>query len=122
MFQYSVKLIKVVDGDTLDLEVDLGFKVFKKERFRLYGVNTPEIFGVKKDSEEYQKGLAAKEFVEKWFAQPGNFFIESFDGKHLESQDKYGRWLANVCLVSSTGTHFLNDELVSLGLAERYIP
>ena len=42
MYQYKAKLIKVVDGDTVDALIDCGFSTFKKERIRLHGINTPE--------------------------------------------------------------------------------
>ena len=42
MYQYKAKLIRVVDGDTVDAMIDCGFSTFKKERIRLYGIDTPE--------------------------------------------------------------------------------
>ena len=62
MYTYSCKVLKVVDGDTLDLEIDLGFNVRIKERIRLYGVDTPEVFGAAASSE----GAAASDFTKKW--------------------------------------------------------
>ena len=58
MHEYKAKLIRVVDGDTLDAEIDLGFNVFIKERVRLYGIDTWE--SRTRDLEEKKKGLAAK--------------------------------------------------------------
>ena len=54
MYQYRAKLIKVVDGDTVDALIDCGFSTFKKERIRLYGINTPE--SRTRDKEEKKKG------------------------------------------------------------------
>ena len=43
MYEYKAKLVRVIDGDTIDVDIDLGFKVFlQKERVRLFGINTPE--------------------------------------------------------------------------------
>ena len=42
MYEYKAKLIRVVDGDTIDAEIDLGFKIFIKERIRFAGIDTPE--------------------------------------------------------------------------------
>jgi micrococcal nuclease len=96
MYQYHAKLIKVIDGDTVDLDVDLGFSVFIRVRFRLLGINTPEIHGVKKTSEEYAKGVLAKVKVEDWFAErDGKCLIKTADGKSFE-QGKYGRWLVRI--------------------------
>jgi len=58
MYIYNAKCLRVVDGDTLDAQVDLGFDTFKKIRIRLVGINTPE--SRTRDLEEKAKGLAAK--------------------------------------------------------------
>ena len=63
MFEYSCTIIKVVDGDTVDVDIDLGFGVWvKKQRSRLYGIDTPE--SRTRDLEEKKYGLIAKEFVQ----------------------------------------------------------
>ena len=62
MYEYSCKIVKVVDGDTADVDIDLGFGVWmKKQRVRFYGVDTPE--SRTRDLEEKKYGLMAKEFV-----------------------------------------------------------
>lgn len=58
MFKYNAKVIRVVDGDTVDALVDLGFSTFKKVRIRMMGINAPE--SRTRDLEEKAKGLAAK--------------------------------------------------------------
>ena len=62
MFKYNAKVIRVVDGDTVDALVDLGFSTFKKVRIRMMGINAPE--SRTRDLEEKAKGLAAKIRVE----------------------------------------------------------
>jgi micrococcal nuclease len=57
-FEYNAKVLKVVDGDTVDALVDLGFSVHRKIRVRLYGIDAPE--SRTRDLEEKKKGLAAK--------------------------------------------------------------
>lgn len=118
-YVYDATVLRVVDGDTLDMMVDLGFRTFTKVRVRLYGVNTPETFGVKKESEEYKAGIAARVYVEGWFAEhvyPGSpVLIKSHDGKPL-GQGKYGRWLAVV--FPKDGGASLNEMLVREGHAE----
>mgnify|MGYP001304981027 FL=1 len=42
MYEYKAKVLRVVDGDTVDVLIDVGFSTFKKERVRLHGINTPE--------------------------------------------------------------------------------
>ena len=63
MFEYNCTIIKVIDGDTVDVDIDLGFGVWlKKQRIRLYGIDTPE--SRTRDLEEKKYGLVAKAFVE----------------------------------------------------------
>ncbi len=106
----------------MDLNVDLGFRIFTKQRVRLHGINTPETYGTKKGSAEWEAGMAAKNFVLGWLdklqATPddpwGDVMIRSFDGRPL-GQGKYGRWLVEVYFGSSC----LNHLLVNFGHAER---
>ena len=113
MYVYSCKVLKVVDGDTLDLEIDLGFNVRIKERVRLYGVDTPEVFGAAASSE----GAAASDFTKKWVeehtSKAGRFEYHSLK---YDYKDKYGRGLGSLCHVSETGgTSVLNDALIENG-------
>jgi len=62
MYEYKCRIDRVVDGDTVDVDIDLGFGVWlKKERVRMYGIDTPE--SRTRDLEEKKYGLAAKSFV-----------------------------------------------------------
>ena len=61
MYIYNAKCIKVVDGDTIDAQIDLGFDTHKVIRIRLVGINAPE--SRTRDLEEKTRGLAAKQFV-----------------------------------------------------------
>jgi len=89
---YIAELENIVDGDTLDFTVDLGFGTYKKIRVRLYGVDTNETYGVKKESEEYALGKAQAKFVQEWFESRDNITIETIK----DSKGKYGRYLARV--------------------------
>ena len=63
MYEYKCKIVKIIDGDTVDVDIDLGFGVWlHKERIRLYGIDTPE--SRTRDLEEKKYGLKAKEMVE----------------------------------------------------------
>lgn len=114
MYTYSAFCVRVVDGDTLDLDVDLGFGVHKHDRFRISGINTPETFGVKKESQEYAEGMKAKNRLE-----------ELVTGKELivktekDKKGKYGRYIANI-IIELTGED-VGEILVKEGLAERKI-
>ena len=59
MYEYNAVVDRVVDGDTIDVTIDLGFKVWKKMRVRMEGINTPE--SRTRDLEEKKRGLAAKD-------------------------------------------------------------
>ena len=63
MYEYKCKIVKIIDGDTVDVDIDLGFGVWlHKERIRLYGIDTPE--SRTRDLDEKVYGLKAKELVE----------------------------------------------------------
>ena len=63
MYEYKCTIVKVIDGDTVDVDIDLGFGVWlKKQRIRFYGIDTPE--SRTRDLEEKKYGLIAKAFVE----------------------------------------------------------
>lgn len=116
MFEYYAKVLRVVDGDTLEVSIDVGFNVHVHECVRLLGINTPEISGAKaKDPAVKTAGLASKAFVESWVASTkGEVILSSYDAKKLK-QEKYGRWLAE--LRSTTDGSVLNNLLVAQGLA-----
>ena len=65
MYEYRCKIERVVDGDTVDVDIDLGFGIWlRKERVRLYGIDTPE--SRTRDLEEKKYGLAAKSYVQSF--------------------------------------------------------
>jgi len=116
-FWYTATLVKVVDGDTIDVMIDLGFKIHHKARVRLYGINTPE--SRTKDLAEKQLGLKAKSFTEDWLIRHKKFTIHTIAGK----DDKYGRVLALVYSgdeIKSESTACLNEDIVSSGYAREY--
>ena len=113
MYQYEAEVLKVVDGDTVDLLVDLGFNLFIKERFRLYGVNTPE--SRTKDKEEKKLGLAAKSYVESRI-KGKKVKVDITKGK-----GKYGRYLASIFYSNAFGDAInLNQALILDGHAKEY--
>ena len=111
MYHYKAKVERVVDGDTFDVVIDLGFKITTNQRIRMARINTPETYNVKRDSEEYQKGLASKQYMEHRLAA-NNYEIELETEKVTE---KYGRYIGTVRLADSAVT--LNDEMVEKGFA-----
>lgn len=112
MYQYKAKIEKVIDGDTVDVVIDLGFKITTFQRIRLANIDTPETYNVKKDSQEYQNGIISKQYVEQRLAANNNEI-------KLETEkvpEKYGRYIGTIWLADSTIS--LNDELVEKGLAK----
>ncbi len=112
MYHYKAEVVNIVDGDTIDVIIDLGFKITTNQRIRFAGINTPETYNVKKESEEYKKGILAKQYVEKRLAANKNI-IEIETEKVPE---KFGRYLGKILLADSAKP--LNDELVEKGLAK----
>ena len=113
LFTYRATCMRVVDGDTVDLNVDLGLRVHQHARFRLFGIDTPETYGVKKDSEEYKAGLAAKSRLAELIVGK-----ELWIDTHKDETGKYGRWLATVWVVLDKEVTNINELLVEEGHAE----
>ena len=101
---YQARLIKIIDGDTLDFYVNLGLGFFCNARIRLSGVDAPEIFGVKKESKEFQAGQIAKLYVCKWFYPEQDHYLLKAEHRGL-----YGRWLGEVFKVDQSES--LNENL-----------
>lgn len=109
MYIYNAKCLRVVDGDTIDAQIDLGFDTHKVIRIRLVGLNAPE--SRTRDLEEKAKGLAAKQFVIDILKKHHNTFI-----LHSQGVGKYGRCLGEIFL----GDVKLNDLLITEGHATAY--
>jgi len=110
MYQYKATVVNVVDGDTVDAVIDLGFHISVKIRFRLFGINTPEMH---KDTLVQAK--AAKARVEA-------LLLNKECMADTYKPDKYGRWLANFIVVDSTGNAInVNQILIQEGLAVEYL-
>ena len=110
LYFYNTVVDRVVDGDTIDVTIDLGFNVWIKERLRLYGLNTPETRT--KDAEEKERGLKAKRYVENQVnSNQGKIQIQSL------GRGKYGRVLAEIWV----GKNNINELLISNGHAEIYM-
>lgn len=104
---YRARPERVIDGDTFILKVDLGFRIYTNAYIRLADVDTNEIYGVPKDSEEYQKGIEQKEFVENFMSEDGEWPIVVKTGR---DSGKYGRWLGHVY---DRDGRKLSDELIN---------
>ena len=88
MYTYKAKLDRIVDGDTLDAHIDLGFDITIHKRIRLAGIDTPE--SRTRDLVEKKFGLAAKDYLKHWIEEQEYVMIESTE------KGKFGRVLGNV--------------------------
>ena len=109
MYTYAVTAIKkVVDGDTVDIIIDLGFNLSKKERVRLAGIDTPE--SRTRNLEEKALGLEAKEYLAMRLDLSKNLIVKT------EKDGKYGRMLGWIHI----GQTNLNEEMIYRGYAWEY--
>ena len=114
MYEYKVaRLIDVVDGDTIDFQIDLGFEVSFSSRVRLNGIDTPESRTL--DLREKKMGLAAKEWLKHRLQSAKKIVIKT---EKPDSSEKYGRILGTVFVDGEPLS--LNDQLVKGGYAWAY--
>ena len=107
MYEYNAIVDRVVDGDTIDCTIDLGFHTWKKIRVRMEGINTPE--SRTRDLEEKKRGLAAKDRLIELLGD-GNFTLQS------HGVGKYGRCLGTIFVKDVD----VNKTLINEGHATEY--
>lgn len=111
-YQYWAHVVKVYDGDTITVEVDLGFKVNIKEQLRLLGIDTPEMRG-----DEREEGIKARDCVREMILDTDVIIVTKRD-----KTGKYGRYLATVYTGEESfkiGAS-VNQALLDFGLAKEY--
>ena len=114
MYEYRVKKVnKIVDGDTIDVDIDLGFAVSFTQRVRLAGIDTPESRTT--DLKEKTLGLEVKEKIKKEIAAAKDIVIKT---EKPDSSEKYGRILGWLFLDGNTVS--LNQQLIDQGYAWTY--
>lgn len=101
----------MIDGDTVDLDINLGFGITLKQRVRLKDINASETRTL--DLEEKKKGLEAKEWLKKELSREGEWIIET------TKEDKYGRILGTLYLVGDPVT--INERMLNEGIANPYM-
>ena len=111
MYEYRIKkVVKVVDGDTVDLEIDLGFSLTKKERCRIAGIDTPECRTRNKAEKQY--GQAAKLYMTGLLKNAKELRVRT------EKDGKYGRMLG--WIYADDNELSLNEQMVVDGYAWQY--
>jgi len=112
MYTYFVKSVdRVVDGDTIDISIDLGFDLTKKERVRLAGIDTPE--KRTKNDKEKEMGYQATEFLEMHLMEATKLTVKT------EKEGKFGRMLGWL-YKSETDTMSINQIMIDKGYAWAY--
>jgi micrococcal nuclease len=115
MYEYYVRKVEnVVDGDTIDVLIDLGFDILFASRVRLAGIDTPE--SRTKDLAEKALGLEAKEYLKKHLKDAKSVVIKT---EKMDSSEKYGRILGWVYINGDTVS--LNDMMINDGYAWGYL-
>ena len=117
MYEYRATLLKIVDGDTVDVDIDLGFGVvLSNQRIRLYGIDTPE--SRTRDLEEKKCGKLAAKYIEDHIKVSSTFNLRT----RLDGKGKYGRILGElICFVPEFDREMsLNDAMIMKKLAVKY--
>ena len=113
MYEYKVKITRVIDGDTVDAEVDLGFDTFIKDRIRLMGLDTPE--SRTRNKKEKALGLAAKAYLKELLREnKGDVILRT----SKEGKGKFGRILGTLLIYD--GKTNVNQMLIDEGHARDY--
>ena len=110
MYEYNCKLLRVVDGDTVDVLIDLGFSTYQKHRVRLLNIDAPE--NRTRDLEEKKRGIASAKFLEGTLEER-KLKIRT----KLDKRGKYGRTLGTLFTVGSTININVNLLMVEMGHA-----
>jgi micrococcal nuclease len=111
MYQYKIKKInRVIDGDTIDVDIDLGFGITLSHKVRLKGINAAET--KTKNLEEKAEGVKARLWLEKELSREGKWIIDTY------KEDKYGRILGTLYLVGDPVT--VNERMLNEGIAKPY--
>lgn len=113
MYEYRAKVTHVVDGDTVDVAIDLGLDVWTHQRLRLYGINSAELRGA-----ERTDGQAAKHHLESLLEQYAPITVSTIK----DTRGKYGRYLAVLWGVTPGGLIDLNRRMIDDGHAQPYEP
>jgi len=107
---FPAKVLRVVDGDTLELLIDCGFDIHSRQMVRLARVDTPEIRG-----EERNEGLKSMEFVEDFLHGVEQVLVTT-----QKDRGKFGRYIGEIVVIKDGEMVNLSDRLLEEGLAEEY--
>lgn len=107
MYEYRALVRKVYDGDTITVDIDLGFDMLlRNQKIRLLGIDTPEVRGAEREQGLISRDALRTKIGSKWIVVK----------THLDKKGKYGRWLGTIFINEEN----VNDWLISEGLAKVY--
>ena len=115
MFEYRVKQVtKVVDGDTIDVDIDLGFSISYSQRLRLAGIDTPE----SRTTDKFEKtlGIESKDYLKHKLKDSKDIVVKT---EKPDSSEKYGRILGWVYVDGNTKS--INEQMIEDGYAWSYM-
>ena len=111
MYEYGCKVTRVVDGDTIDVDLDLGFDIIYKCRVRLYGIDTPE--SRTRDKDEKARGKLAAKFLQDAIKNGKHVILQT---QLKDSKGKFGRVLASVIVDKID----INQQMIENYMAVKY--
>lgn len=112
MYNYKAKLIKIIEGDTVDAEIDLGFDIKIRQRIKLYGIVTPDARS--KDITEQERAIEVKSKLLELLGK--EFIVETVHNK----RGKYGRTMGIIYVKYDDELVNVNNLLIELGLAHQH--
>jgi|SRR5210317_1133874 len=112
MYEYRVSLDRVIDGDTVDCWIDLGYNLQIHKRIRFAGVNAPETRT--RDKEEKKRGLIAKKWLQDKLPAGSECMLKSYE------YGKYGRVIGELFIVSGSRKQSINKMMLAEGLVTEY--
>jgi|TARA_Y100000022_G_C13101199_1_gene306862 micrococcal nuclease len=116
MYHYPCKIIKVVDGDTVDVDIDLGFGVWmKNQRIRMYGIDAPESRTSNQTEKRY--GVASKRFLEGMCDDKNGLVLRT----HKDKKGKFGRILGELWRTTDYADQSINEYMIEKYHAVRYM-
>jgi micrococcal nuclease len=114
LYSYMAKLYRVIDGDTIEVAIDLGFDVCTVQTVRIARINAPEVRTLR--LLEKRAGLKVADYVEKQLSGK-DLYLKTYKGK---SSDKYGRYLAEINVETVESVYNLSSQLITMGFAQDY--
>ena len=116
MYEYKCKILRVVDGDTVDVDIDLGFGVWmRNQRIRMYGIDAPESRTSNQTEKVY--GVASKRFLEGMCDDKNGLVLRT----HKDKKGKFGRILGELWRTTDYADQSINEYMIEKYHAVRYM-